>query len=154
MERANVLLALGGDQGNTVAKLVTAAEIVVLRAIHGDEAVFDIAPAEAVSVNMRAEHQRLRETYTSRDNDNKPIIDSVFPGAAPVLPMTLDDLDLPESLFAALRRATPEALRRGGRPPKKAAKAAKPADDADDADDALDDIEAEPETDDKKSILD
>lgn len=122
MQTANVIVALGGDSGNTVPKTaVTAAEIVVLRAIHGDEAVFDIEPASDIDRPNREERQRLVETYRARDHENRLIIDSLFPGAGARVPETLDELDLPEDFFKATSRAVAPPA------PKKAKKAAKPA---------------------------
>lgn len=117
MQTANILLALGGDSGNTVPKRgVTAAEIAVLRAIHGNEAVFDIEPAgEAVDEGRprsnRAELNRLRALYgRAMDSENNSIVAQLFPGAAARVHETLGELELDPSFFKPLARATARPL--------------------------------------------
>lgn len=153
MDTANCLVALGGNRGNTVPKFVTAPEIPVLRAIHGEDAVFDIAPVGSVNVSAAAELRRLRENYQAANEDRVPIITTVYAGSAPMLPMTLADLDLPDEFFAVERRvsraptpraaapaaapAAPAASKSRGRPKKAAAPAPapEPEPEADEVDD-------------------
>lgn len=122
MELANVLLALGGDRNNTVPKeRVTAAEIAVLAAIHGGDAVFDIEPlGEETKVSFRDERERLLRSYPAKNEDNKLIVLEVYPGVAPVLHTSIESLGLDETLFKAVAHAQPAAEK-----PAKAAKAAK-----------------------------
>lgn len=131
MEIANILLALAGDTGNTVPKHgVTAAEVAVLRVIHGDDAISDIeiigeAEDDGKPRTHRAERARLSERY-GRQNEGRwasPAVDMLFPGAAARVFETFDELDLPEELFKAERptRATRVAK------PAEPAKAEKPA---------------------------
>lgn len=116
MEIANILIALSGDTGNTVPKHgVTAAEVAVLRVIHGDDAVSEIeiigeAEDDGKPRTHRAERARLSERY-GRQNEGRwasPAVDALFPGAAARVFETFDELDLPEELFKAERptRAT------------------------------------------------
>lgn len=107
MQTAHILLSLGGDSGNVVPKYnVTAAEIAVLRHIHGDEAVMDVEPSGEVKRNSRVERQRLVEAYGRRIDGRfaSPAVDALFPGAASRVFETLDELDLPEEFFKAERR--------------------------------------------------
>ena len=124
MELANVMLALGGDRAYTVPKYeVTAAEIAVLCAIHGSDAVFDIEPlGQTITRSAREERDRLVAAYPAKDEDNREIVLVVYPGVTPVLHTELADLGLDESLYKATQHAEPVA-------PKKAKplKAAKPA---------------------------
>lgn len=127
MQTANILLALGGDTGNTVPKFqVTAAEIAVLRALHGDEAVFEIEPIEEeIEVSRRDEIARLNGIYgQARIDDgsgNKvSVIAALYPGAAAPVFTALDDLEIPEVFFKSVERTKPIA-------PKKPTKAAKKA---------------------------
>ncbi len=122
MELANVLLALGGDRNNTVPKeRVTAAEIAVLAAIHGADAVFDIVPlGETITVSSREERERLLLTYPAKNEDNKLIVIEVYPGVSPILHTTIESLGLDETLFKAEAYAKPTAEK-----PAKAAKATK-----------------------------
>jgi hypothetical protein len=127
MQTANVMVALGGDTGNTVPKYgVTAAEIAVLRSIHGNEAVFDIEPVGEVQRGHRDERQRLVEGYRSKDSDGKSIVEGLFPGAAARVFETLDELELPEELFKTTERMkavadAPEAPAENAPKSKKAA---------------------------------
>lgn len=127
MQIANCLVALGGDKDNWVPRYgVTAAELVVLRALHGEDAVGDIEPAGEITRGNRDELLRLKAAYGSaKDEDNKAIVENVFPGSGAILPKTLADLELPEVHFKALSRAS------AGTAPSKAASAvaaARPAD--------------------------
>lgn len=143
MQTANVIVALGGDTGNTVPRYgVTAAEITVLRAIHGDEAVFDVEPAGEIDRSNREERQRLAEVYRARDGENKLVIDSLFPGSGARVPETLDELELPEEFFKPVSRASASATPVAGKKPaRKPAKQAAPAPvDAGDEDDGIGDL--------------
>lgn len=115
MQSANILLSLGGDSGNQVPKYdVTAAEIAVLRAIHGEDAVTDIQPVpdkvanqDTVKRGQRAELARLRAIYgRATDGENNVVLDMLFPGAAARVFETIDELDLDPSFFAAKDRVT------------------------------------------------
>lgn len=125
MELANCMLALGGDRGYTVPKFnVTPAEIAVMCAIHGGDAVHDIAPTGETTKRSKSEEiERLMFLYgKAKDEDGKLLVGKVFPGGA-LSPMheTLADLGLPEDLFAVTDRVKP------GAPAKKSkAKAAPP----------------------------
>ena len=124
MELANVLLALGGDRNNTVPKeRVTAAEIAVMAAIHGADAVFDIVPlGEEISVSSRDERERLLRTYPAKNEDNKLIVIEVYPGVSPILHTSIESLGLDETLFKAEAYAKPAAEK-----PAKASKVKAPA---------------------------
>ena len=114
MQTANIMLAIGGDRGNTVPKYaISVAEIALLRAIHGEDAVFDVEPLEApamdegVAVSNRAELNRLRRVYDAKDADGNRIVDQVYPGAAARVFETLDEIDLPEDYFKPTERTAP-----------------------------------------------
>lgn len=140
MQTANVLLALGGQRGNSVPKRgVTAAEIAVLMAIHGVDAVYDITPLdEEVERSARDEKARLFERYPARDDDGRFVVEVVYPGNAPVLHQDIADLGLPEELFATTERVTakpksakPAKKASGGRKPRPATETAKVENSAD-----------------------
>ena len=115
MELANVLLALGGDRNNTVPKYeVTAAEIAVLAAIHGADAVHDIEPLDKTrTVSFKEERERLLGLYPAKNEDNKLIVLEVYPGVAPVLHTEIATLGLDESLFKAVQHAKPAEKPKG-----------------------------------------
>lgn len=107
MQTANVLLALGGDQNNTVPKYaVTASEVAVLRRIHGDDSVRDIEVVGEVKRTHRQEIGRLTEAYGRRDGERRiaPEVNELFPGAAARVFETFDELEIPEEFYAADRR--------------------------------------------------
>jgi hypothetical protein len=135
MQTANILLALGGDAGNTVPKFqVTAAEIAILRAIHGDEAVFDIEPIEEeIEVSRRDELARLNQVYgTAKIDDgsgNKvSVVHALYPGAAAPVFTSLDDLEIPENFYKATQRTKPLAAKKPAKAAKKAPKSQEGAD--------------------------
>lgn len=110
MQTATIMLALGGDQGNTIQKYgITPAEVAVLMRIHGDGAVFDIKPGGNVKRSSREELARLRETYTrNTPNGNvAPEVDALFPGVAARVFETFDEMGLDGSLYAAKERVKP-----------------------------------------------
>lgn len=128
MQTANVLVALGGDREHTVPKnVVTPSEIALLRAIHGDDAVFDIEPLGAEydrNVTSRAERERLFSRYKRhvQGKEQCPELDALFPGAAARLFETIDELELDESFFKAVGRMQPQVVEAA--PAKKGKKAA------------------------------
>ncbi|MGF7008108.1 hypothetical protein [Aminobacter sp. BE322] len=118
MQLASILLAIGGDTGNTVPKYdVTPAEVAVLRVIHGDDAVTEIEPISEVARTSRAERQRLIEIYASVQPDGSRrsrAVDMLFPGVAARVFESFDEIDdLDESFFKAetrvgARKAAPD----------------------------------------------
>jgi hypothetical protein len=109
MQIANILLALGGDSGNQVPKFgVTAAEIAVLRAIHGEDAVTNVLPLSTKDDRTnRGELARLRARYgAAQDGEGNKVVDTLFPGAAARVFETIDELELPRELFAAKERVS------------------------------------------------
>jgi hypothetical protein len=106
MQTAHCLLSLGGDHGNQVMKHgVTAAEIAVLRAIHGNDAVQEIEPAGHVKRSHREERERLLSTYgAAKGEDDKLIVVGMFPGVAARVFESLDELGVPDGFFKATGR--------------------------------------------------
>lgn len=106
MQLANVMVAIGGDTGNTVGKFgVTASEIAVLTAIHGDGSVFDIEATGSDTRTNRSERERLFSIYgRAVDGNNNSIFNALFPGAAARMFETIAELELPEELFKATSR--------------------------------------------------
>lgn len=121
MEIANCMVAIAGDHGHTVPKYdVTPSEVAVLRAIHGEDAVFDLRPLGEADRTGKAEIDRLRFEYrTATDGDDNRIVDQLFPGAGARAIATFADLELPENLYAATGRVSAAVAA-----PKKGQKAA------------------------------
>jgi hypothetical protein len=119
MQTANIMLSL--NAGNDVPKRgVSAAEIAVLIAIHGDDAVSDVEPTgssdtididgNVVKWTNRVELDRLRRKYgRAKDGEDKAIVENLFPGAAARVFETLDELNLPDTFYKATSRHKPEA---------------------------------------------
>jgi len=106
MEFANCLVNIGGDAGNQVPKEhVSVAEMAVLRALHGDEAVHTIEPLPVDNVDIHEELDRINAFY-GRKEENQKLIRQIFPLASH-MPLRLRDLRLPEEFFAAVKRAAP-----------------------------------------------
>ena len=109
MQTANILLALGGDVGNQVPLYgVTVAEVAVLRAIHGDDAISEIDVTGDVARTHRQEIGRLTEKYGRQQDDRRiaPEVAELFPGAAARVFETFDELELPDDAFIATGRKT------------------------------------------------
>lgn len=108
MQIANCLVAVGGDQGNTVPKYgITATEIAVLRAIHGEDAVKDVEPVGEIQRSNREEISIVKTRYANaKDSENNSIVEQLFPGVAARAFETLAELDLPEDFMKATSRAS------------------------------------------------
>lgn len=109
MDYANILLSLAGDDGNTVPMTaVSAAEIALLTAIHGEAAVNEIEPCEPpedAEPHNRGELRRLREKYgRAKDDNDTAIVDVLYPGAAARVFERLDELGIDESFYKAEAR--------------------------------------------------
>ena len=130
METANVMVAVGGDSGNVVPKYaVTAAEIALLQAIHGTDAVFDVEPAEDIERSSSEELRRLRFEYaTSRTfGTDSPAVTSLFPGAAARVFERLDELpDLRDEQYKAIERTSAKKAPQPAASKKSSKKAAEP----------------------------
>ncbi|MEC5291587.1 MULTISPECIES: hypothetical protein [unclassified Aurantimonas] len=134
MQIANVLVSLAGDHRNTVPKLgVTAAEIPVLQAIHGADAVREIEPAGEIKRSNREERDRLVRIY--RAKEGRSPVEQLYPGIAARVFETLDELGLNEEFFKAERRLRPNSA--PSKSAKKSASAAKTAAAAEEADDGI-----------------
>lgn len=112
MDLINCEIAIGGDRGNTVAKYgVTVAELAVLIALHGEDAVFNIDPAGKVARRNKDERERLRFAYGATrvrgddEIDAKSVVELLYPGAAARVHEDLDELEVPEHLFKPTARA-------------------------------------------------
>jgi hypothetical protein len=110
MESVQVLVALGGDRGNSVPKTVTPAEIPILQAIHGPDAVYDVVKTkEKIDRSNANELARLRAEYGSaRDEDGKSLIAAVYPGLGATVPERLSQLNLADEHYKATSRARPD----------------------------------------------
>lgn len=108
MQTANIMLALGGDKGNTIPKIgVTAAEIPVLQALHGNDAVTEIRPTADIARTNREERLRLLEVYGRlRDGKDVSPVSQLYPGAAARVFERFDELTIPAEFFAAEKRVT------------------------------------------------
>jgi len=123
MQLASAKIAIAGDVYNVVKKEgLTPAEIMLLKKIHGTEAITDIICDAEVDRTGVAELARLRNTYTARDEAGVYLIDKLFPEAfGSQLPQTFDQIgidtqivsqDIPDQEEEAkkVRRRKPEAV--------------------------------------------
>lgn len=131
MQICSATIRLAGSVQNTVFRSdITPAEILVLQAIHGGDAVIDILPIEKVERSQNAEWDRLTSRYDRSGGPDTPdgkedvsIVSRLFPGAVKRLPVTLSEIGL-EVNEAPEPKGEPEVAekpKRGGR------KAADPA---------------------------
>ncbi|MBL4766289.1 MAG: hypothetical protein JKY94_00950 [Rhodobacteraceae bacterium] len=87
MQTAKCTIRLNGDVLNTVVdKEITSAEFLVLREIHGADAIVDFSgPTGNDKRSHAVELDRLRRIYKAKR------IESTFPGVSPTLPATFKD---------------------------------------------------------------
>lgn len=137
MQTADVMVAVGGGRDNTVPKYgVTAAEIAVLRALHGPDAVFDIEPTEEVERTNREELGRLRQEYGgAKDGDGQRVVDLLYPGAAARVFESFDELEIPEDFYKAEKRVSSKSTTKKSSAKKSSTKAS-----AADEDDGISDM--------------
>lgn len=118
MKLATIMLAIGGGRDNTIPKYdVTAAEIAVLRAIHGEDAVFDVDPSTVDAQNdygrartNREELIRLKAIYgKAQDGNGQAIVEGLYPGAAARVFEDFEELGLPDDYFRSLGRVAARA---------------------------------------------
>lgn len=87
MQVCNCTVAIGGEAGMTVVKsFVTIPEIMVLRAIHGEDAVRNIEVLSNEDINSNQERERLMSVYKMPEGIVKETL-----GATGPLPKTIDD---------------------------------------------------------------
>lgn len=68
MQRTSILLALGGGSEMVIPKNdITVAELMVLAAAHGIDAITEIGPRSEGNVNHANEYQRLARVYSPDD---------------------------------------------------------------------------------------
>lgn len=85
MDTCTVEVQLGGSLNNTVVKRgITPAEIVCLKQMHG---------VKLLSVDGKIDRTRPEETKRLNDIYHK-VMPEVYPGAAPMLPMSITDIGL------------------------------------------------------------
>jgi hypothetical protein len=145
MQLANIMLGIGGGRDNTVPKYgVTPSEIVILQAIHGEDAVHDVEPLDdEIERSSREELSRLRGIYGgAKDGNSNFIFNEIFPGAAARAFQTLDELALPEEFFKAQTRmkAKPAPAAKPGKKTKGKAEEPAPEAEADEEKDEIEDL--------------
>lgn len=98
MELVDCTVRLGGSLQHTVRKHnITVPEIVVLKAIHGDDAVVEMVLLDKIAKRSNAaELARLSQVYEpmGEKDVNKGLLRSLFPGHAPALPRTLSEIGI------------------------------------------------------------
>ena len=79
---------------------VTPAEIILLRAIHGEDAVINIELVDSVERSTSEEKERLLGAYKTKTPDSEaPLVEVLFPGYDPRLPVSLKDLRLDDAFM-------------------------------------------------------
>lgn len=84
---------LAGNVQNEVPKIeVTAAEIIVLRHLHGEDAVVDIKPTTMDKRSHEEERDRLSRLYTAVTKDGVPVVEQLFGPSHRDLPIRVPGL--------------------------------------------------------------
>lgn len=87
MQIVNCTVAIAGEAGMTVYKeRVSVPEILVLRAVHGEDAVRNIEVIEDADVDSNEERARLTSMYKTPENIVRDTLGTVGP-----LPKTIED---------------------------------------------------------------
>ncbi|CAK0773586.1 hypothetical protein WCLP8_5030005 [uncultured Gammaproteobacteria bacterium] len=128
MQVCSCLVRHDGEMNHVTFKPnVTVAEIVILRAIHGEDAIVDILPVNMDRRTHEEEVDRLARIYTD------PVVKRLWSGFRPRLPATLKDIGISRADIearAAVAAAKAEQMR--------AALAASNPEDEDETPDGLD----------------
>lgn len=91
MELAKVEVRLGGSLANTVMRdNVTPAELSILRRLHGDDCIGSIQWQGKKPMKHEDEIDRLRQFYNTENS--RKLIDQLFPGVTPTLPITFKEV--------------------------------------------------------------
>lgn len=105
MQTLNAMVALTGDRNNMIWKIgITPAEILLLQALHGADAVMQIEPTGDVRREPLAELTRLKELYPLH-HERVQNIWRDFPG--PSFPMRVDQLGINSALLRSAEAAAP-----------------------------------------------
>jgi hypothetical protein len=86
MQIAIVEILLNGNVQHTVTRPTAASEILILRHLHGDDAVINPVELSSVKRSNADEIARLKAEYGSN------VFTQVYPGAAPKLPETFAEV--------------------------------------------------------------
>ena len=109
MQIVNCSVAIDGEAAMTVFKeRVTVPEILILRAVHGDDAVRNIEVIADEKIETAEERARLTAIYRNPEN----VVRDTF-GAAGALPKTLDDAGIDDefvisSVVPKAKKAAPK----------------------------------------------
>ena len=98
MEYAQIEVRLSGSLENTVIKEVSAAEIPVIKSLHGHDAVVNIKKTRSDAVDQKEERDRLEREYTS------PVVEKLFPGVLGKLPQTLVEIGVEEPVVETAKK--------------------------------------------------
>lgn len=118
MQLCNLTLRHGGSLLHTVpVQGATPAEILILKKIHGADAVVDVRPTKFDKrIRNDDEWDRLAHKYdrqsaftSSPGEDSVSLMATLFPGAMRKLPATLDEIGMGH-LAAAARKAKPSLV--------------------------------------------
>lgn len=108
MQIVNCTVAIDGEAGMTVAKTnVSVPELLVLQALHGDDAVRNVEVIGDIKVSAPEERERLSLLYVSPPGIVKETL-----GAQGSLPESLDETNFPEDFIisaAAPKRSSKKA---------------------------------------------
>jgi hypothetical protein len=97
MQLCNITVAIGGEAGMTVHKeRVTVPEIMILRAVHGEDAVRNIEVIEDADIDASEERSRLGAVYKNPETIVRDVL-----GAHGNLPKTLDEAGIDDEFIVS-----------------------------------------------------
>lgn len=95
MEYAKAEIRIAGSNDNTVIREVSAAEVPLLRSIHGPAVFAKIEKSRSDAVGSIEERDRLSKLYA------EDLLEKLFPGALGKLPLTLAEVGVEQPVVEA-----------------------------------------------------
>ena len=93
MEYVSCCIAIGGDQGHVVVKdMISSAELLVLKSIHGDSAV------SGIKITGKYDHSDDEERYRLKRIYGDERVNEVI-GAFGAMPQSLEETRIPDTYF-------------------------------------------------------
>jgi hypothetical protein len=88
MQIALAEILLNGNLQHSVVRVVSAPEVIVLRDIHGNDAVINVSDVSSVKRSNNEELDRLKLYYTP------DVVAKAFPGSMPKIPSTFSEVGI------------------------------------------------------------
>lgn len=120
MQTCECKVALADKRNVILRRGITPAECVILMSIHGDHAIIEPVQKESIDRTALEEKSLLRQKY---DRPHRQIVEQMFPGHDPRVPMTFKDANIDIQLAPSVKRQKGNiTTMSGGKPDLKSSK--------------------------------